>query len=298
MLPAFLTTLLFSASAVAGSRLSRLVGGVEANFLRITVATVLLGLYAHTAGAGFGGSALPFFLVSGVIGFGMGDYALYQAFPKIGSRLCMIVVHCLAAPIAAAIEWAWLGTALTMFQVSCVLVILAGVAVALAPGEHLHIQRKVLVAGIAFGMVAALGQAGGAVVSRKAYEVARAAGQEIDGVSAAYQRIWGGLVFAALSYAAYQLRTPPISRLKDRLKANWKWVLLNGTMGPALGVSCFQWALSTTPTGIVLPIVALTPLTIIPFSRRFENETPSKRSLLGGAIAVAGVAGLRWSLAK
>jgi hypothetical protein len=30
--------------------------------------------------------------------------------------------------------------------------------------------------------------------------------------------------------------------------------------GPTLGVTCFQWALATTPSGIVLPIVALTPL--------------------------------------
>lgn len=298
MLPAFLTTILFSLSAVAGSRLSRLVGGVEANFLRITVATLLLGLYAHTSGAGFRGSALPFFLVSGLIGFGIGDYALYQAFPKIGSRLCMIVVHCLAAPVAAAVEWLWMGTALTPFQVACILTILAGVAVALAPREHLHLERKTLALGVAFAFIAALGQAGGAVVSRKAYEAARLAGEHIDGISAAYQRIWGGLAFAALSYVAFRLRTPPATRFAERLKTSWKWVLLNGTMGPALGVSCFQWALSTTPTGIVLPIVALTPLTIIPFSRRFENETPTARSILGGVIAVAGVAGLRWSLAK
>jgi hypothetical protein len=35
---------------------------------------------------------------------------------------------------------------------------------------------------------------------------------------------------------------------------------------------------------------------IIPFSRHFENEKPTLRSLLGGLIAVAGVIGLRFSL--
>ena len=38
----------------------------------------------------------------------------------------------------------------------------------------------------------------------------------------------------------------------------------------------------------MLPIVALTPLTIIPFSMWFEKERPTLRSLVGGAIAVAG----------
>jgi len=57
-----------------------------------------------------------------------------------------------------------------------------------------------------------------------------------------------------------------------------------------------QWALETTPTGIVLAIIALTPLVVIPFARVLENERITAQSLAGGAIAVAGVAGL--TLAK
>ena len=74
----------------------------------------------------------------------------------------------------------------------------------------------------------------------------------------------------------------------------WPLVLINGLAGPALGVSCYQWALKTTPTGVVLPIVAITPIVIIPFSYYLEGERPGKRSLLGGAIAVAGAAALAW----
>jgi drug/metabolite transporter (DMT)-like permease len=59
-----------------------------------------------------------------------------------------------------------------------------------------------------------------------------------------------------------------------------------------LGVSCYQWALFSTPSAIVLPIVATTPLAIIPFSYWFEGERTSRRSLLGGFIAVLGAAGL------
>jgi drug/metabolite transporter (DMT)-like permease len=64
--------------------------------------------------------------------------------------------------------------------------------------------------------------------------------------------------------------------------------LLNGLSGPALGVSCYQWALKTAPTGIVLPIVAITPIVIIPFSRYIEGERPTWRSLAGGLVAVVG----------
>jgi len=53
-----------------------------------------------------------------------------------------------------------------------------------------------------------------------------------------------------------------------------------------------QWALKTNPTGIVLPVVAITPIVIIPFARYMEGERPTIRSLIGGVVAVAGVVGL------
>jgi drug/metabolite transporter (DMT)-like permease len=258
----------------------------------------LLAVYAHTLGASFKGKALPWFLLSGVIGFGLGDLALYQAFPKIGSRLSMILIHCLAAPIAAATEWFWLGTALSLFQVCSSLVILLGVAIALAPREHLHIPRNLLILGIVFGVIAAFGQAFATVVSRKAYSVAAAAGEHVDGLTAAYQRIWGGVAFAAAGYiiARWRKSALPEPSFLERMRPAWKWLAINATCGPAIGVAFMQLALAKAPTGIVLPIMALSPLTIIPFSKWLEKEKPTIRSLIGGAIAVVGVIGLRLSL--
>jgi drug/metabolite transporter (DMT)-like permease len=211
----------------------------------------------------------------------------------------MILVHCLAAPIAATVEWLWLGTVLTRFQVLCITVILAGVALALAPGRHLQLSRKMLWRGVAFGLVAALCQAGGALLSRKAYAVDALAHESIDGISAAYQRIWGGLPVALIMFWLSRLKNPEMKKpFFRRMRGGWRWLLLNATAGPALGVSCFQWALATTPAGIVLPIVALTPIVIIPFAIALEGEKPSVRSLAGGIIAVAGVVALQMSISR
>ena len=62
--------------------------------------------------------------------------------------------------------------------------------------------------------------------------------------------------------------------------------------GLVRGVGCYQWALSMTPSGIGLPIVATLPLAVIPFTWRFEGDRPGARSVIGGAIAVAGVIAL------
>ena len=302
MIFALLTTLCFSMSAVAGSRMTRILGGIEANFWRIIFATVLLGCYAHTFGGGFGGSSLPWFLLSGLIGFGLGDLALYQALPILGSRISMIMVHCLAAPLSAAVEYFWLGTVLRPFEVLCSAVILAGVAIALSPKDHLHLPRNVLMFGVACGLISACGQGFGAVISRKAYMVAAAGADSPDGITAAYQRIWGGVAVAAVSYLIWRIRrknvepAPGELQGRERFRKSAPWVIANGIFGPALGVSFFQYALKSTPTGIVLPIVALTPLVIIPFSTWIEGERPTRRSLLGGALAVAGVVALSSSM--
>lgn len=306
MFPAFLTTILFSISAVTANRLAKLLGGVEANFWRITVATLLLAAWAHWFGGGLSGTAFPIFLLSGCVGFGVGDTALYQALPRIGSRLSVLLVQCLAAPFAALIEWYWLGTTLTFSQMFWSLVILAGVSVALAPSKHLDISPRVLLVGILCGVLAGFSQGFGAVLSRKAYQVARNAGENIDALTAAYQRILAGWVVAALFLTAIKQaarlipddksdgRTSVALRIKDKWKLSWHWIVINALSGPTLGVGCYQWALLTTPTGIVLPIVAISPLVVIPFATAMEGERATTRSLAGGIFAVIGALGLTW----
>ena len=59
-----------------------------------------------------------------------------------------------------------------------------------------------------------------------------------------------------------------------------------------------QRAFETTPTGIVLSIIATTPIVVIPLAYVFEREMPTKRSVVGGVVAVAGVVLLVWSRAR
>src|SRR5207248_3868185 len=117
--------------------------------------------------------ALPIsvFLVSGMVGIGIGDVALFQALPRLGSRISLLLIQCLTAPFGALIEWLWLGTRLSGLQILCGATILIGVGIALAPAKHLKIGRRELVIGTISALIAALGGACGAVISRKAYEI-------------------------------------------------------------------------------------------------------------------------------
>jgi len=273
------------------------------------VAGLLLGCWAHFYGTGLSGTALPIFVVSGMIGFGLGDMAFFQALPRLGSRLSVLLTLCLSSPMAGLLEWAWLGTGLTRGEILLGLLILVGVAMALAPGARVPLPRSQIGWGLMFGIIAAICQALGAVLSRKAFQMSADAGENVDGITAAYQRVLAGIAVVGLFVLVVKRgsildsllragRAGASGRSADRWKQAWPWVLANGVAGPSLGVSCYQWALKSTPTGVVLPIVAMTPLVIIPFSYYLEGERPTVRSLAGGALAVAGAAGLAWATTR
>lgn len=292
MFPAFLTTLFFGISVIFAARSSRLLGINLANLGRMLIALLLLGAWAHRFGEGLAGRSFWTFFLSGSIGFGFGDLALFLALARLGPRLTILLAQCLAAPLGALIEWLWLGTQLRPAQLFCGALILLGVALALAPQRHVDLHRRTISMGILFGVLAALGQALGAVISRKASLIAQLDGLPIDGGTAAYQRMLGGIFITLIFVLATGCLRADFARLRQHAGPGFFWITLHALAGPTIGVSCYQWALATTPTGIVLPIVAAAPIVTIPLAWWIDGDRPSLRSILGGILAVAGTIAL------
>jgi drug/metabolite transporter (DMT)-like permease len=300
MLASFLASFFFALNATCASHSVRTLGPARANLGRLVVATVMLGTFAHGFGGGFSSASVPWFLLSGLIGMGLGDLGVYGALPLLGSRITVLMTQCLAAPIAALGEWLWLGTRLTAAQIAWGLLILAGVAVAITPGKSSPPRVRVRPIGFLFGVIAACGQGLGALVSRKGVNVAELAGEAAQnatfGLTAAYQRIFAGLLFTTCWFVTLHLlgRRPfhALPEPKDGVLGlpgrAWGWMFANGMAGPVLGVGCYQWALATTPSGIVLPIAATAPLLAIPIAFWLEGDHPSRRAIVGGILAVGG----------
>jgi drug/metabolite transporter (DMT)-like permease len=296
MLASFLAAFFFALNATCASHSVRTLGPARANIGRLIIATLLLGLFAHTLGHGFASASVPWFIASGIIGMGLGDLAVFAALPLLGSRITVLMTQCLAAPLAALGEWLWLGTRLTLAQIAWGVLILAGVAIAIMPGRSSPPRMKVRPIGFLFGVIAACGQGFGALVSRKGVNIAEAAGEAAHnatfGLTAAYQRILAGFIFVVLWFMARRLIGRPSgafasSVAADRRAGYW-WMLANALAGPVLGVGCYQWALATTPSGIVLPIAATAPLLSIPIALWLEGDRPPGRAILGGVLAVGG----------
>lgn len=296
MIGALATTLLFACNAIFANRSAKRLGSNVANLARLTVAVAILGLWAHVAGQGLRGASLGWFFLSGLAGFGLGGVAMFQALPRLGSALAMLIVQCGSAVVATAVEWGWLGTRLSALQLALVGLTLLGVALGLLPRSLPSVPPIVLRAGIAWAFLSAAGQGLGAVLSRKAFRVAALAQESPDPATTAYQRALAGLCVAALAVAWVRVvrrRKEPASPAAPTARGRaWPWVLANAVCGPVLGVTSFQWALSTTPAGIVQPIVATAPLVTIPLAMWLEHIRPRPLYYVGTLLAVAGVAGL------
>lgn len=295
MIAAILTTLFFACSAVTGQRVAMRLGGPWGNLLRLFLAAVVLGIVVllflpdavHR-------ETFPWFFVSGLIGFGLGDVALFLAYERIGSRLTILLNLCLAPLFAMSLEWAWLGNAVGPKVVVCALLILIGVIMALRPSARSRAAERR--GNFAFGVVAAIiagvGQGSGAVLSRKAEAVGKLAGLESSGIAAAFQRVLAGLLFALVFVALIRLfgarrhweswRSPLDGKILP-------WLAGAALFGPVIGVSCFQWALHDLESGIVLAVVALTPIAMMPLARLTEGDHPSRLAIFGAVVAVTGV---------
>ena len=280
----------FAITPVLANRAAHGLGCLRANFFRLLVAVVLLGAWAHLAGRGVGGAGFGWFVLGGVVGFGIGGVAMFQSLPRLGSALSTLIVQCVSAVVAAGVEWSWLSTRLTAVQMGCAAITLTGVVLGLLPRSLPRVSPAEWGVGLAWAFVSAAGQGVGAVVSRKAFAVVVANQETIDPGSATYQRALGGLAVAALALALVSWqRRPQRPRPSERA---WPWVLGNALTGPVLGVTCFQWALRSTPAGIVQPIVAAAPLLTIPLAAWIEGTRPRATYYFGAVLAVVGVSGL------
>ena len=289
---AFVTTLLFAASSVLAAKSQQAVGPARANLGRLGVGLVLLGAWAYLFGHGHSGPALATFLLSGLVGMGLGDIAFFAALPFLGSRLTTTINQCLSVPVAIGIEWLWLGTELSRAQFACIGLVLAGIVVALVPTKQSPPRVQVRPIGVLLGLAAALGQGVGAVLSRRGFEITTAAGLPADGLTAAYQRVLGGFLITVAWFAVKAwLERDRAPAAPPTLRAH-RWIPLHALAGPVLGMGAFQLALATAPSGLVLPITACAPLAVIPLAYWIEGERPSKRSVTGGIVAVLGAVGL------
>ena len=294
MVPALLTVLLFACSGIAGERAARYWGGQLANLLRLFLATCILAtgtLILFPSSLRW--ETFGWLFLSGIVGFGLGDIALFLAYVRIGARLTILLNLCTAPIWSSITEWVWLGTRLSTQEMAAIAVILTGVILAILSRPVLasQEQRRINWIGVLCGIGAGMGQGIGAVISRNAFELADKGGFVLNGFSAAAQRVCGGFLTVLLVFLVFCVlgrnHIRPVAF--EKMRPAFAWLVATTVCGPVLGVSCFQWSLIQLPAGIANAVVAMTPIAMIPLAMVIDRERPRALSIAGACVAVAGV---------
>ena len=221
-------------------------------------------------------------LISGVIGIGIGDTAYFAALNSLGARRAL-VLESLSPPLGAFLALvflqeqlaplAWLGIGLTIAGVTWVVM-------ERSPQPNGTLTHPPL-RGIVAGLVAAAGQAIGAVLSRAAL-----AGTDVDPLWSTLIRLLAGILMLLIWFSAQK---HPIQKLAPlRSRRLWGIVIMAAFASTYLGIWLQQIALKYAPTGIAQSLSATSPLFVIPFAIA-TGEKVSLRAVFGAAIALAGV---------
>jgi len=290
-----LTALFFSAAA-------RRIGQFHVNQIRLVQASVLLTIACLVTGA-FAVAPWPqvvLLAVSGLVGLTLGDAAFFLCLQILGPRRGALIMA-LAPGFAALMMVPLLGETLNWAGIAGMVITLLGVMwVVLERGQPGEIVGSAVL-GIIMGVLGALGQAGGLILSKAGLGMSDPGGalNEFAGITAdnvvGLNPIYGTLIRMLAATALLVGYCVAIGRFRGTLNAlkdrkALKQTSLGTLFGPFVGVTLSLAAVAWTNTAVAATVMAISPVLVIPVVVFVYRQRVSWRALAGALVAVAGVA--------
>jgi drug/metabolite transporter (DMT)-like permease len=224
--------------------------------------------------------------LSGLIGFVLGDAALFQAFVMIGPRLAMLLMA-LSPVMGAVLAWLLLGETLSGWEILGMALAIGGVAWVVTDRRNGksnpdRAPRAYLI-GVLFGLGGALGQALGLILSKQGLhgDFSALSGNVIRLIAATIT-IWA---FTALSGQA-----PNTLRVLRARPGAMRYIVGGAVAGPFLGVWLSLIAVQNAPVGVASTLMSFPPILLIPLGWLIFKERITQRAIAGTVLALAGVA--------
>jgi drug/metabolite transporter (DMT)-like permease len=333
ILLALAVAMTWTGSALAFSTASRRVGSVPVNLIRLVIALLMLtAVSAIARGRAVPTDATPFqfgwLAASGVVGFFIGDVALFRAFVLIGPRRATLLMA-LAPAFAAITGWLALGEQLNVMQSLGIFATLVGVmwviaerasgtsAGSLAPvpgGEGGGDGESAGGPQIAFDprATAPSPQSSPPITGARWPEVVSRFGIFLGFLGAAGQGVGAVMTKHAFRdgdfdpFACTQIRAAAaiplfaifliasgrtretFASLRDRRAMGF--MTIGAFLGPFLGVSMLNASIQRVPTGVTSTLAGMVPVFMIPVAAIAQRERITPRAAFGALVAVAGVA--------
>lgn len=285
-LSAILTAFLWSGTSFAFASGSRRIGPIQTNVDRIIIAAILLAATAVIFNLTFNLSSgqLTDLVISGIIGLVIGDTFLFKAFQLIGARLSMLLMA-LSPAMSAVFAYVFLGEELSAWAILGIVITLSGISLVVLEKEHGELKKfKISGFGLFCGFMGALGQAGGLIIAKLAFQQG-----EIDKFVATFIRISSAAVVILPMMLILKKYNNPFPIYKNDLKG-LSSILTGTVLGPYLGITFSLIAIDNTKVGIAATLMSTMPIIMLPMSKYMFKETLSWRAISGAVLAVAGIA--------
>jgi drug/metabolite transporter (DMT)-like permease len=294
-----LTSVFFAANAIVITRAGAQVGSIVVNRTRVVFALVYLLalnliLFREPLPFDAGAVRWTWLALSGVIGLAIGDAFLFQAYISIGPRLGSLLLS-LSTVFSVIEAWLLFGESLRLGEIVGIALTLSGILWVvmergpqlansqggLQPAEQPARPRPAL-SGIFFGVMAALGQATGLVLSRQGML------GNFSPISGNAIRMLAAVIVLWLVAALQKQVGSTVQTLKANPSA-LKLLALAALIGPVFGVSFSLLAVQHTAVGVASVLTSLAPIFMLPFSHIFFKERLGWQPIAGTFLAMAGV---------
>ena len=280
----------WSVSNQIHSAISRTTGATGLVTVRFPFFICTMGCMCLLAGADttLGLEAFGYLALSGILGMGLCDWALYRGILITGPALGILVLS-LSSVFTAIMGALFLGQSLNVQAVAGMLVILLGIGWVstdggdsiLMPGQLVPHGKK-LVEGFLWLILAAMGLATGFIFLKQALSLGTAP------LWAAFIRI----IPVALLFWGLGLANGEAKAAITHLRQNRKFLLLlpfaNIFSSIGLWLSCE--AVARIPTGVAATLIGLQPIGVTILGAIWYRKRPSLRAFSGIVIAFVGTA--------
>jgi drug/metabolite transporter (DMT)-like permease len=278
---------LWAIASVVYSRLGRQIPPLELNLFKGIIAIAFLVFTLLLQGQllpEINPTALTLLLLSGVLGIGLGDTAYFAAINCLGARRTLIL-ETLAPPLTAVLALVFLQEQLTAATWCGILLTILGVVwvvterVPNSTAESKHLTMR----GISWGLLAAVAQATGAVLSRTAL------------IQSSISPLWSTLVRLGAGVLVLLLwKLLGRRQANDWLKPLQSWrivgvIAITAFFSTYLGIWLQQTSLKFAPAGIAQTLSSTSPLFVLPLAI-WMGDVVSFRAILGVLVALGGVA--------
>jgi drug/metabolite transporter (DMT)-like permease len=280
--------LLWALSSVVYSRLGLKIPPLQLNLYKGILAIALIIITLLIQGAAFTNlstSAIALLSISGAIGIGFGDTAYFSALNSLGARRTLLL-ETSSPPMGALLALIFIGEQLNSSSWCGILLTILGIAWVISernPIDNTSISRQ----GIVWGILAAIAQALGAVISRFALIQS-----DVTPLESTLIRLVSGtiIVICWLFIPTFKQITANQTKLKWQLSGPSLGIIAIAAMGSTyLGIWLQQISLKFAPTGIAQTFLATSPLFVLPIVA-LQGEKISLRAILGVLISLGGIA--------